>query len=450
MAIKLITKSGAISLTTGGVPQSEINKLLETQEQRIEEKYADQIEGLNTEIDTLETTNKELNAENDSLEIQVVTLSTENEALSAEVGTLNTTIDALEDENAELTQDVEFYKTAAPPEEAFEIFGDCKYRFINGGWDWFVEKYGNKITTDSITASDYMFSGSHLKVIPFELNFKNLASTSISSLFMNCLYLEEVPKINNCNVGNMTSIFQSCRHLRYLPEDIENYFIWTNMDASTSGYSFSRQAQLKECRSLRSVPMAFLSHANPVSTYTISYLYNGFDSCSALDELVDLPLPYTATWTNNAFSNTFKGCNRLKNITFAMSDGQPCVMKWKGQTIDLSSATGWISSYNDVLNYNSGITEDKAVSNDEEYQALKNDPDWFAAGVRYSRYNHDSAVATINSLPDTSAYLATAGGTNTIKFRKEAGEYTDGGAINTLTEEEIAVATAKGWTVTFV
>ena len=70
--------------------------------------------------------------------------------------------------------------------------------------------------------------------------------------------------------------------------------------------------------------------------------------------------------------------------------------------------------------------------------------------MAYSRYNHDSAVATINSLPDTSAYLAANGGTNTIKFKGAAGSATDGGAINTLTEEEIAVATAKGWTCSFV
>ena len=68
----------------------------------------------------------------------------------------------------------------------------------------------------------------------------------------------------------------------------------------------------------------------------------------------------------------------------------------------------------------------------------------------YSRYNHDSAVETINSLPDTSEYLASAGGTNTIKFKGVAGMKTDGGAINTLTEEEIAVAAAKGWTVSLV
>ena len=68
----------------------------------------------------------------------------------------------------------------------------------------------------------------------------------------------------------------------------------------------------------------------------------------------------------------------------------------------------------------------------------------------FSRYNHDSAVETINSLPDTSEYLATAGGTNTIKFRNYSGACTDGGGTNDLTPEEIAVATAKGWTVTIV
>ena len=81
---------------------------------------------------------------------------------------------------------------------------------------------------------------------------------------------------------------------------------------------------------------------------------------------------------------------------------------------------------------------------------MKNDPDSWTYDINYSKYNHDSAVETINSLPDTSAYIATAGGTNTIKFNGASGSKTDGGAINTLTEEEIAVAAAKGWTVTLV
>ena len=112
---------------------------------------------------------------------------------------------------------------------------------------------------------------------------------------------------------------------------------------------------------------------------------------------------------------------------------------------------GWWEDRDSKL-YNSGITIDKCIYNDETYQALKDDPDNYICGTEaenphyYSRYDKASAIRTINSLPDVSA----SGGTNTIKFKGEAGLRTDGGAINTMTEEEIAVATAKGWTVSFV
>ena len=122
----------------------------------------------------------------------------------------------------------------------------------------------------------------------------------------------------------------------------------------------------------------------------------------------------------------------------------------KNQIINFSDKTGYSTKTSEITGYNSGITADKEVIDDATYQALKDDPDWFTCDVNYSRYNRISAVETINSLPDASAYLATqSSGTNTIKFKGAAGSATDGGAINTMTEEEIAVATAKGWTVSF-
>lgn len=74
---------------------------------------------------------------------------------------------------------------------------------------------------------------------------------------------------------------------------------------------------------------------------------------------------------------------------------------------------------------------------------------YYGGNPKNSVYNHDSAVETINSLPDTSAYLAEVGGTNTIRFKSDQGANTEGGAIGNLTAEEIAVAAAKGWTVAF-
>ena len=207
------------------------------------------------------------------------------------------------------------------------------------------------------------------------------------------------------------------------------------------------------CFSLRRITPKLLSNMwNKANGYYYSCYYQAFSYCYVLDELIGLPVAL-GNYTSNAFTSCFNSCYRLKDIIFETNDdGTAKTANWKSQIIDLTDYVGYVpSGYKyTILDYNSGITEDKEVKDDATYQELKNDPDWFSLDINYSRYNHNSAVNTINSLPDTSAYLATEGGTNTIKFKGQSGALTDGGAINTLTEEEIAVATAKGWTVSLV
>lgn len=341
----------------------------------------------------------------------------------------------------------------APPAEAFVISGDCSYRFANNGWNWFIEKYSNKITTKDISNAQYMFFNSNrITGIPFDLNFdSSLSYHNLNYIFNQCYNLTQVPKLNNVKVCNTGYMFNSCNNLRTIPDDIADTWDWSYLESQTQQYNGSQNYMFQYCYSLRSIPMNLIKSGNPYMYYYYNYYYNGFYQCFALDELINLPIPYTkATWTSNAFYDTFNFCTRLKNITFALNNGVPYIVTWKAQVIDLSNIVGYTNNKTYILNYNSGITADKEVKDDATYQALKNDPDWWTMDVNYSRYNHDSAVATINSLPDTSAYLATAGGTNTIKFRGQAGASTDGGAINTLTEEEIAVAAAKGWTCSFV
>ena len=342
-----------------------------------------------------------------------------------------------------------------PPESAFVISGNCQYRFANNGWNWFIEQYGDKITTKDISNAINMFvSSTELINIPFELNFDNNSSNNTEFLFKDCSNLITLPRINNLKVFNTSNMFNSCRKLRTIPEDFADSFNWSYLESQTSMYSGTQNNMFFGCFSLRSFPFNLINRGNPNVYYSYSYFNNGFNNCYVIDELVNLPIPYTnATWTSNVFTNTFTQCCRLKNITFALNDGQPHIMNWKSQTIDLSSTTigyAYDTAKRYILNYNSGITADKEVTDDATYQALKNDADWFTTNIAYSRYNHDSAVATINSLPDTSAYLASAGGTNTIKFKGAAGSATDGGAISSLTPEEIAVATSRGWTVSLV
>ena len=334
------------------------------------------------------------------------------------------------------------------PEEAFVITGDCNYRFSRDGWNWFINNYGNKITTNNISDPSYMFYyNDNLTTIPFDLNLNETSYVPFSNMFYSCINLQSIGKIINLRPSTMSYMFYDCRKLRFLPEIVNYDFNIIHISYSSASSMFNC------CYSLRTIPEDLLNQIYGTWTSIYSaFLYTAFQNCYNLDELKGLN-PQTGTINSNMFNYTFNQCNRLKNIIFVLQDNTtPYVVNWKNQTMDLSEYVGYTSNQyiGHILNYNSGITADKQVTDDATYQALKDDPDWWTADINYSRYNHDSAVATINSRPDTSAYLATAGGTNTIKFKGESGSATDGGAINTLTEEEIAVATAKGWTVTLV
>lgn len=385
---------------------------------------------------------------------------------------------------------------AIVPDGAFQIKGACQYLFAYNHNLWLLKNYGEKITTEDITTREYMFYNStNLEEIPFDINLSvnnfgiDYAFASCSKLkrvptingkmcsftqafagcsvledipnmtfapqsdlygsadgvFKNCKQLKNVPYIYNLYPSTIKELFYGCQSLRTLPEDYTDTWNWNRIHTYLYGYGGS---MFYNCYSLRNVPTTFLH--NLWNIYTSSHsnvYYQLFDYCYSLDEVKELGVS-SASLTSNVFGSTFFWCSRLKDFTFQTNeDGTPQTAKWKSQTIDLSQYVGYskdtLKKY--LLNYNSGITADKEVFDDITYQFLKDDPDWFSVDLAYSRYNHDSAVNTINSLPDCSAT-----GTNIIKFKGQAGSATDGGAVNTLTEEEIAVATAKGWTVSLV
>lgn len=362
------------------------------------------------------------------------------------------------------------------PDEAFVLEDVIKYKFAYDSWSWFFNNYKDKLTTKDLTNLEYAFAVSNqlesfpdgfvfnfksnstlncsaaFRESPFvsvpSLDFKQTAGTSytvnISYLFIHCHELKSIGNLKNANISSLTSLFGNCYKLRQLPN-----FINVDFDAIHNASS-SLSGIFENCYSLRNIDSDLLKelYASKVTTFVSVLFYNLFNNCYVLDEAIGMT-PITGTVTSNAFSNTFTNCYRLKNAIFTtQADGTPYTVNWKTQTIDLSKYVGYANGSTNITKYNSGITTSKQVTSATTYQALKNDPDWFTTNIAYSRYNHDSAVATINSLPDASAYLSTTSGTNTIKFKGAAGSSTDGGAINTLTAEEIAVATAKGWTVT--
>lgn len=288
---------------------------------------------------------------------------------------------------------------------------DYSYLNYNGCLDWFINKYKDKISLGTVTYFIQGFYNSGVTAIPFKIQLA-LGSGTI----------------------NLASMFYSCKNITTL----DNVFVLSG--EQTGQVTLSQCFEGAFC--LRKIPIEILELSKMDNKNSgANLIFNrGFRSCYCLDEISDLGVPLgTKSMTYNRFNSTFYDCRHLKSMTFVPNQ----VAEWKNQTIDLLNVGyGYVSSY--------GFSSTKQIKDDATYQALKDDPDSWTSDINYARYNRTSAVETINSLPDTSAYLATVRGTNTIKFRGNAGAKTDGGAINTMTEEEIAVATAKGWAVSFV
>ena len=342
---------------------------------------------------------------------------------------------------------VDVIPEGVPTDEELTISGNCRNKFYYDNWSWFLKKYKDRLVSNNISDASDMFSGCRsIESIDFDIIFDDSQRfVNTNGMFGTCINLKNIGKIVNLKGRDASQMFAGCQRLRYLPQ-FENFSLQDNAYSNLSSL-------FRYCYSLRSIPEEFLKKLSITASggyVSYSLAYYGFYDCQSLDEIKGINIR-RSNITSNLFGNTFDYCSRVKNIIFAKEDnGSPYTATWKSQNINLASKVGYADVEDFIIGYNSGITSDKKVIDDTTYQALKNDPDWFTLKSEYSRYNHDSAVATINSLPDTSAYLAEKGGTNTIKFIGNAGSATDGGAINTLTEEEIAVATAKGWTVSFV
>lgn len=307
-------------------------------------------------------------------------------------------------------------------------------------WEY-IRLYGNTITTANITSAKEMFYKFKGETIPFALNYDPNANVGLTRCFYNCALLKSLPIMNNLVPSELRYAFSGCSSLI----NVDNFVNSINWEKTTGNLRSSYLFQ--GCARLQSIPISLFNNIalkqSNINNSSV-YWYRSFEGCHSLKELKNLPIPSSTTFNSSSFDGSFNECWLLRALTFATDNGSPYIVNWKKQTIDLTDigyAAYGGSSYFDST---------KLVSDAETYNALKNDPDWWSMNTAYSHYNHNCAVATINSLPDTSAYIASSGGTNTIKFKGEMGSGTDEGAISNLTAEEIAVATAKGWTVSLV
>ena len=317
--------------------------------------------------------------------------------------------------------------------------------------------------SSNIELPDDFFKNLNGKMKSITSLFKNYKGTKIPSfqqattsyysangLFRDASHVKEIGDLV-LSPESLSYAFNACSRLREFPNITLN-----NLDRLHT-YSYGNNSYMfQNCCSLRSIPKDFLKEIyNTAATSSSNVVYTAmFGNCYALDEIVGLS-PRSATLTSNMLVSVIGSNYHLQRFVFdTQEDGTPYKVNWKNQTISFYNYIGWAgysnADKNLTTNYNSGITADKEVKNKDDYNRLKDDPDWWSREFIFSRFGHNAAVELINSLPDASDYLATqSGGNNSIIFYKNAGMSIDGGGVSDLTEEEIAVAAAKGWTISY-
>ena len=334
-----------------------------------------------------------------------------------------------------------------PTAEDLTFTGNCEYMFYDlpNRWGWLYRHYGSKIkiinptSLSSIfkqpTSSNQNWTGIKMNDIKILCN----KSKAVSCRFAFEKYQnEDLPQILDCFPTSLDYMFSQNNQIKRIDD---TYF--QTWDCSKL---ISWQYMFDSCQRLETIDLS-IQEQTQWHRYNVYYGYEGFIvGCRSLKN-ANLGLPtINDSLPDGVTRNMFLGIvnkynDRLRHFQFKKKSEYMI----SGQVLEFSKV-GYSSSA--AFNYPPNATSNNLIKDDTTYQALKNDPDAWTAKPEYAFYNRDSAVETINSLPDTSAFLAEKGGTNTITFNGESGKYTDGGAINTMTAEEIAIAAAKGWTVT--
>lgn len=279
---------------------------------------------------------------------------------------------------------------------------------------------------------------------------------------------------NSIYFHGMESMFKSCSYLEEIndnfinPNDIPKFRLYPNSGAQYHSY----KEGFAGCSNLKRIPdfyFKLMCRTNNDGEFKINsptYVYNNlFNCCYSLKEIKDLPVAigfaYSTTnnITSNMFSQAFRLCSNATKLTFATNNGEPKVAPWTSQVIDLRSSGydgfGLFGTYSGPSSIITTMKNNiKLDSNGLPTARYEDQFDWHSLVPECAKYGLRQAIETINSLPDTSA----AGGNNTIHFTGKQGKFTDyllgytddltvDTSISNLTEEEIAVAAAKGWTV---
>lgn len=340
-------------------------------------------------------------------------------------------------------------------EEDLKFSGGLSYFDDDGRLDNLIEHNFDKIkigwvendgTKHGVLSFDHGFSDSSLSRFP-PIIIYGAQYTSLESAFSGCKNLTELPIFSTTPytgaIGNIRFMFSECYSITQIPSGyLSNQAIALNQYVSDT---FS--GVFWDCFKLEEMnDGSFLQYGKDYS--------NMFNTCCSLRKLEGIVLNNNRTMSSDEFISTFDNCAMLSSLVF----NSPGDYKMKNQEIDLTTcgySTDKDGKYKSKHStYTFQLPFVKKVFNETSYERLKNTADWWTADVAYSKYDRQSAIATMNSLPDTRKYIDTLtgyGNENIIKFKKGAGSAKgDLYNMSNLTDEEKDIAFSKGWTVELI
>ena len=241
-------------------------------------------------------------------------------------------------------------------------------------------------------------------------NYGNVAD--MRDMFSYCSKLTslDLSNFDTSSVTNMGWMFKSCSMLTSL--DVSG---WNTSKVTDMSYMFT------DCSKLTSLD---LSDFDTSSVTDMTYM---FSYCSKLTSL-DLSNFDTSSVTNMGWM--FDGCSKLTSLDLSNFDTSSVTdMKWMfGYCQGLTSLnlSGWnLSKVTNTINMFFSCSKLTTITGPITGISVRID-------LKYSPLTHDSAMVLMNG-------LNTVTETKKITFKSTTYE--------TLTEAEIAAATAKGWTV---
>lgn len=179
------------------------------------------------------------------------------------------------------------------------------------GWVRLIKKLPSTPITVTTTYWAYLFARFRGTTFP-EFSNDSLKPTDISSMFVECLNITDVPLFDTSNVTNMSLTFSGCTNLVNIP-------LYNTSNVTDMSYTFNGCSELETipsfntsnvtnmgsmfsgCTSLTSVPLLNTSKVNRMDSM--------FNRCTKLEEI---PLFDTSNVTN--MSSMFNSCPKLKTI----------------------------------------------------------------------------------------------------------------------------------------